>query len=536
MIYWGYRTPGSPGQIFRGLATAIEYLNSDDQVVGTKAEAAKTRVTYNEGSLTVKSGSIFDTTDGFYPPTSTEPNGLPDEPVNIEDGLHNLEHKMHGFDEKPGRGAIFVPFYRSHLESRLIESVDTTANKIILKGTISSNYEQYMLNYGGFAIAYGLAFNLSNQHPNADPSRPVYFFDRTGTYGFAHQDYCEPEFPGVTACTDSTPNGLCQACHLNTNYYLKNGTGTSHYNGSDCMECHLHLFGFKPASTVDHEADPIYLVKSPAVCTDCHSGATMVEDVHQLNCSDCHTSTIPDIRTDYSSYDMTTDNSDCVDCHENGSNLTYQTDFDNLTTGHQVQDHSGLTGNTSATTVTESCFTATYCHAYSSKADIATSIHDACTDCHVNTGSDGRLKVGANDYGDATPHVIYTTSSCDTCHSAAAAFTGFNSHPHPTHDAAHRDGTDQSNGSNCEGCHYDTLPQLDTWNDIYVLHQNSCTLCHNATRDVNPGSPVGITVQDRIGTGSGNKQSPTGCLHCHQDRSTRIEAQPTCLIIRQPAW
>jgi hypothetical protein len=45
-----------------------------------------------------------------------------------------------------------------------------------------------------------------------------------------------------------------------------------------------------------------------------------------------------------------------------------------------------------------------------------------------------------------------------------------------------------------------------------VEHQSSCILCHDATRDINPLAPTGITVQDRIAFGSGN-------LHCHADRS-----------------
>jgi hypothetical protein len=98
-----------------------------------------------------------------------------------------------------------------------------------------------------------------------------------------------------------------------------------------------------------------------------------------------------------------------------------------------------MTGNTGATTVTTSCYTASYCHAFSSKADIAEVVHDNCTDCHVNTGNDGRLIDGPNDYGDATVHVIYSTiSTCDVCHLADGYF---DSHTHPVHDSVHRDGT-----------------------------------------------------------------------------------------------
>jgi hypothetical protein len=320
----------------------VQYWNfAKDQQV-SKDQAAFTKIIYNPALLTVKTGSIWDTTDGVYPPTQAEPDGAPGETIDIELGLHYLENKMYGLDDNMGRGAIFLPFYRSHYESRMIETIDIANDAIWLKGTISANYETYMQTPGyGFAIYYGLAMNLSVRHPSADPNRPVYFFDRTGEYGFAHQDFCDNTPPSPTPpCTDSTPYGICQACHTETVYFKNDGTGLWHFNGSDCMECHAHSLGFKAAGTVDHTADPIYLEKSPVECTGCHDpnlDLQYVMDIHQGDCEACHLPSSQLVRTDYgtpNTIDLSVDYSDCADCHENGSTVKYLTDFANTTYGH----------------------------------------------------------------------------------------------------------------------------------------------------------------------------------------------------------
>jgi hypothetical protein len=107
------------------------------------------------------------------------------------------------------------------------------------------------------------------------------------------------------------------------------------------MECHAHHLGFKSASTVDHTGTTIGLVRSPAQCTACHDpggNTAYVFDIHQENCDACHVNG-QDLRLDYGTpdvVDLSTDGADCAYCHENGTTLTYLTDFDNLTTGHQV--------------------------------------------------------------------------------------------------------------------------------------------------------------------------------------------------------
>jgi hypothetical protein len=376
-LYWGRRVAGSPGQLFSGMATGISY---------NSVPWDTTIVTYDPASLVVKAGSVWDTTDGLYPDGETT-----GEPIDIEAGLKTLEAKGFNPGNSPGRGAIFLPYYKSHYNGRQIEAIDTTANTITFKGTVPSNYETYMTTYG-FAIYLGMAVNTAINYPSADPARPVYLFDRTGPNNYAHTDKL-----GASG-EDSTPNGLCQACHENTNYWRKipeAARDDGHYSGEDCMECHAHILGFKPVTTVDHTGTTINLSRSPAECTGCHDpslDAEYIYTIHDNKCNNCHTASIPSLRTDYGSGPgQVAPGNDCAGCHENGSNLTYVTDFANQTNAHQVQDHSGITGTTSATP-TSSC---SGCHDSSPRADIVAVTHNNnCQNCHNNITSNGLLHDG----------------------------------------------------------------------------------------------------------------------------------------------
>jgi hypothetical protein len=203
--------------------------------------------------------------------------------------------------------------------------------------------------------------------------------------------------------------------------------------------------------------------------------------------------------------------STCATCH-----TTYDTDYK----AHDVQDHNGVVktgvsgdwaGNPPLRTNCAGCHSDDVVNTTAA----ADTHNDNCQNCH-SSATVGTLVDGGNNYGDARGHILGTTSSCYDCHNADGYF---DTHTHSPHDVQHRDGTDQSAGSDCESCHNDAGANLNTWNDIYVEHLSNCGTCHDATRDVNPVAPTGITVFERIVTGSGDKVSPTGCLHCHADRS-----------------
>ncbi len=67
--------------------------------------------------------------------------------------------------------------------------------------------------------------------------------------------------PEHFAFADGNPpyNGVCQACHTQTNYHTNDGTGDySHFIGTNCTGCHAHQSGFLPSG-------------GGGSCTGCHS-------------------------------------------------------------------------------------------------------------------------------------------------------------------------------------------------------------------------------------------------------------------------
>jgi predicted CXXCH cytochrome family protein len=49
-------------------------------------------------------------------------------------------------------------------------------------------------------------------------------------------------------------NGICQACHVDTQHHTQDGQDPDHFATADCLTCHQHVNGFQPGG-----------------CTDCHA-------------------------------------------------------------------------------------------------------------------------------------------------------------------------------------------------------------------------------------------------------------------------
>jgi len=47
--------------------------------------------------------------------------------------------------------------------------------------------------------------------------------------------------------SDETPDGICQVCHTQTTHWRSDGSGANHFSGWNCIVCHPHEQGFKPA-------------------------------------------------------------------------------------------------------------------------------------------------------------------------------------------------------------------------------------------------------------------------------------------------
>ncbi|OIP29362.1 MAG: hypothetical protein AUK47_27640 [Deltaproteobacteria bacterium CG2_30_63_29] len=63
--------------------------------------------------------------------------------------------------------------------------------------------------------------------------------------------------PDHFAFTSAPYNGVCQTCHLGTNYWRNDGTGAAHNVGADCIDCHSHKEGFVPTACVGCHSAPI---------------------------------------------------------------------------------------------------------------------------------------------------------------------------------------------------------------------------------------------------------------------------------------
>lgn len=107
--------------------------------------------------------------------------------------------------------------------------------------------------------------------------KEVKLFSRTGTNSFADGD--------------ATHNGVCEVCHTKNNHHNNNGSDTlSHFDGEDCMRCHLHRNpegDFKPPLNQSHRT---------------HMDQSLAKGPHITECSVCHQSPLDTI-ADYQ-YDL----------------------------------------------------------------------------------------------------------------------------------------------------------------------------------------------------------------------------------------
>jgi hypothetical protein len=413
-----------------------------------------------------------------------------------------------------GRGAMFLPNYNSPYNSRIIVSMTAAESSPgVWQGTIKVKGPVYGISTGGFAIALGQVIKRSLPYSTAS-GFTVEFLDHTGEKSFAHSD-------GLGAGgTDSTITGLCQACHTLTNHWRNtpDATRDNHFGGTNCMACHNHITGGFAAEYVDHyDSLTPYVTdysnaggaatESDETCISCHSspGTFKVDrdyilNVHNSTCDNCHTQISPPIMKpgDNGNGDATLSDGDnsCSDCHGTTGGFNYNTDFESA---HDVKDHSGLTGRTGATIVTNCnfCHTGEIVDAITLGADIH---NQNCFNCHTNTGDDGQLHAGDTvpsyngliSVGDATNHVIGDTSNCGECHTARVS--DFSTHDH-SDTTYHKVGgsvrtdttvaqgagdTSQNSTQQCSVCHNNS-GSLSGWDDIYIVHNSTCNTCHNAT-------------------------------------------------------
>ncbi|MBI4791902.1 MAG: CxxxxCH/CxxCH domain-containing protein [Deltaproteobacteria bacterium] len=106
---------------------------------------------------------------------------------------------------------------------------------------------------------------------------------------------------------DSTPDGICQACHLNTSHWRRDGSLGDHYSGQKCTDCHDHKKGFAPDCTLCHAGPPVDMAgmvsSTDGVSSTPNATGSVTAGAHALHatsagynysCAQCHAGGMPD--------------------------------------------------------------------------------------------------------------------------------------------------------------------------------------------------------------------------------------------------
>jgi predicted CXXCH cytochrome family protein len=110
--------------------------------------------------------------------------------------------------------------------------------------------------------------------------------------------------PGSFANPADPGTGLCETCHLKTDFYRANGKGHPHFTQS-CIDCHDHGVAFAPVAT-------------PQNCSICHADETArlaKPSLHQemFQCTSCHATVLQTPGPGHQSAKT------CQDCHSNAT-------------------------------------------------------------------------------------------------------------------------------------------------------------------------------------------------------------------------
>jgi len=344
-----------------------------------------------------------------------------------------------------------------------------------------------------------------------------------------------PEFINEWAGTDGI-NGLhngCDTCHTSGRLEDTSGGGVQYViqNGAvvGCLDCHASRNSYHIDHLLDdQDSDLVMAIEESPQCTSCHTGGgltgslteTNMVAIHGGSCGTCHQNSAGSgALHDYSgtggnindNVDYETLNSGhggtCVTCH-----VRYGSNFE---TSHQVVDHRDPALAASlvpyvAETGTPTC---TFnCHGGGSSLDtILVDEHgdgliSTCTNCHTDMISDGSLRLGLNNNGDARNHALGTSSDCSTCHSLTiypwghdSGDTGFN----------HIGKINLTGDGTCENCH----TPADLGNGVeyelfWTIHYSQiCGGCHNISDGM-----ILKAGWDGLGTA---EFGPGNCKHCH---------------------
>jgi hypothetical protein len=259
-------------------------------------------------------------------------------------------------------------------------------------------------------------------------------------------------------------DGICQVCHVDTDYHVHNGSGTAHYEGEDCTNCHQHQSGFMPPcagchASVQDDGDGI-----PAGGRRAITGEFPVGDVH-------------------AHYGTTLDDQACLVCH---STATHKDGYVEL-----VDPDDGSI------------------YRFLQPTDLASDpdLSDFCSGCHDADGAT-RLAAPMDPFGDgnAPPDVAsrfmgslqWVEEYSDGCFGTGGTLRSVNSH-HDISDADQAFSGAKLECLNCHGAHTSGASQpisdpFDTLTPWTGEMNGFCLACHEGgLGPADPGFPLGVT-------------------------------------------
>lgn len=427
-----------------------------------------------EGTIgTITAGTVANSTDLGY-------SGVPDDKLNgdwTDRSRWGKKNANPNFD----RGLILV--VDTGKRENTYQVLSATNSVITIKGAMPPSDSGK-----SFGLIYGQLIRKVIATPESG-NRLVTFFDPNILYG--QGGFTDQETPR---------QGLCQVCHTKTYHWTEDALLEGHNSTAVCTDCHDPVQGFKP-TLPGHD----FLINTTP-CTGCHQHlANNPLAVHGNTCRTCH-SEPPLLRTDVGNFlSVTQVGLDPTGADlGNGNTATACTYCHTAYFGGHTHNHAPVvTANTDLTSVTVNCVG---CHSASASPFVgAGEAHgvSGCATCHELT-ADGGLKGSA-----ASATAPY--GECITCHPGY-----FANHEHGASGGSKIHavglGPDTYINQSCSACHNNSGGELVTWEDILVVHQGSCGLCHNSGRTANVRAPY-LSVADVIM--QADAQHPVTCMDCH---------------------
>ncbi len=463
-------------------------------VTGTIAQATPNAP--QSGQTTISYTTYIVNNQNWSTPNSPDPSAITWEKKNAS---------------SPTTGLTFVHDSTNALNTFSIVSVDSATQTIVVQGILDPTEinPTSKPTSNSFGLIYGQLIKDQIISTDSGTSHSVKFFDPSFVF-------TEGKIGGYVANLSLSRQGICQACHLNTNYWNENGSSDSHYTGTTCTTCHEIKNGFKKnLNNTDHSANGFgYVLDSPECVSSCHQANNPLL-VHNSVCVDCHESvqTIPAL-ADYTTRKYVTaiplGGGSCKTCHSTYSDFT----------SHQHDHTASVLVAQNPTQATENC---QGCHNATSAPFIgAGQVHSAipagqtspCANCH-NISDASRIGSATNFTSPAAP--------CNECHA-----NYFNSHKHGTtteitHWIQYDPARDLSAGEACGvRCH---TGEVESWDNIKTRHMSSglCGTCHNSTR-TNGGTitvnPAYGSIANAIAQAGATNSLTLSCIDCHANKGT----------------